>query len=148
MQLTDLIFATVSRLWTPPAKVPGRLTMIIPALRDLRDGGQADKVAAQCRECAHLLARHLYVWRKPFPDKATVKQFNKETMSFTGMNLEDFQNFLMTYFTLKTADGREWLADKPVADRILEACTEPDSPLPLASWQIEIDLKRKAARCK
>jgi hypothetical protein len=33
-----------------------------------------------------------------------------------------------------------------VADRILQACTASDSPLPLASWQLQTDRKRKAAR--
>jgi hypothetical protein len=145
MMLTDLMWH-VSRIFTPPAKLPGRLTMVIPSLADLRDGRQAEKVAAQCRECAKLLAAHLYVWRKAFPEKTTVKNWSKETQSFVGMNIEDFQNFLMADFTLKTTDGREWLADKTIADRIWQSCTAADSPLPEASWQVERDLKRKEVR--
>jgi hypothetical protein len=75
-----------------------------------------------------------------------VKNWSRETQSFIGMTIEDFQNYLMANFTLKTADGKEWLMDKVIADRIWEACTATKSPLPLASWQTEIDRKRKAAR--
>jgi hypothetical protein len=145
MLLTDLM-AFCSSVLTPPAKLPGRLTMVIPSLADLRDGRQSEKVRSQCAEVATLLAAHLYVWRKPFPEKATVKKWNMETMSFVGLNIEDLQNLLMSNFILKTADGREWLADKSIADRIWEACTAADSPLPEASWLVERDLKRKEAR--
>jgi hypothetical protein len=137
MRLTDLIWASVSRIFTPPPKVAGRRTMTIPSLADVRDGRQAERVAAQCRECAKLLAAHLYVWRKPFPEKATVKKWNKETMSFVGLNIEDFQNLLMANFILKTSDGREWLADRSIAALIWNACCAEDSPLPPASWQEE-----------
>jgi hypothetical protein len=145
LQLTDLIHL-VSHIWTPPAKLPGRQTMVIPTLRDTRDGIQSERVAAQCRECAKLLAPHLFVWRKPFPEKATLKQWNKGTISFTGMNIDDFGNFLMAHFTLKTEDAREWLADRSVAALIWNACCDPDSPLPLASWQEETYRKRLEAR--
>jgi hypothetical protein len=145
MQLS-LVIRYISRLWTPPAKVPGRPTMIIPSLRDLRDGGQAAKVKFQCEQCAMQLAGSLYVWRKAFPGKATVKSWSTDTQSFVGMTIEDFANFLMANFTLKTADGKEWLLDRAVAVPIWAACVEPGSPLPEASWQAEIDRKRKAAR--
>jgi hypothetical protein len=145
VQLTDLL-SYVSRAFTPPPKLPGRLTMVIPVLRDINDGRMSAKVAAQCRECAKQLAAHLYVWRKQFPERTTVKKWSKETQSFIGMNITDFQNFLMANFTLKTTDGREWLADKSIADRIWQSCTATDSPLPEASWQEERNMKRKAAR--
>lgn len=147
MQLSDLICA-VSRIWSPPPKVQGRQTMTIPSLADIRDGRHSEKVRNQCRDCAKLLATHLYVWRKPYPEKATVKTWSKESQSFVGMNIQDFQNYLMTNFTLKTADGREWLADRSIAALIWNACCEDGSPLPPASWQVETDLKRKATRCQ
>jgi hypothetical protein len=88
----------------------------------------------------------LYVWRKPYPEKATVNSWSSDTQSFVGMTIEDFANFVMANFTLKTANGREWLLDRAVAATIWAACVEPGSPLPEASWQIEMDRKRKAAR--
>lgn len=145
MMLTDLI-SYISHAFTPPAKAPDRKTMIIPALCDTRNGRQAEKVAAQCRNCAKLLAAHLYVWRKPYPEKSSLKRWNKDTMSFVGLNIEDLQNLLMANFTLQTADRKEWLCDKAIADLIWQSCTATDSPLPLASWQEETNLKRKAAR--
>jgi hypothetical protein len=120
--------------------------MIIPSLRDLRDGRQSAKVQSQCRACASQLAGLLFVWRKHFPGKGTVKSWSTETQSFVGMSIEDFANFLMASFTLETADGKEWLLDRAVAATIWAACVEPASPLPEASWQIEIDRKRLAAR--
>jgi hypothetical protein len=135
-----------SRIFTPPPKIPGRLTMLIPLIRDVRDGAKAESVTAQCHECAKLLSIHLYKWARPYPERSTVKQWNKETMSFVGLTIEDFQNFLMSNFILKTTDGKEWLADKCVADLIWRACTAADSPLPIASWQEETNRKRKAAR--
>jgi hypothetical protein len=145
MLLTDLMHM-VSRAWTPPAKLPGRLTMVIPSIRDINDGRQAEKVRTHCAACAQHLAAHLYVWRKAYPEKTTVKHWSKETQSFIGMNITDFQNFLMANFTLKTTDGREWLLDKSIGALIWESCVAADSPLPLASWQVERDLKRKEVR--
>src|ERR1700722_13302689 len=107
-----MIFATVGRIFNPPpAKVHGRLTMTIPTLADTRDGRQADKVKNTCNECAKLLAAHLYRWEKKYPEKSTVKTWNVESQCFLGMDIADFQNFLMTHFSLRTADGREWLMD-------------------------------------
>jgi hypothetical protein len=145
VQLSDTIHFATS-LFTPPPKVQGRLTMVIPTLRDIRDGRQSEKVRNQCRECAKLLAAHLYVWRKPFPEKATVKSWNKESLCFQGMDIDLFAGYLMTNFTLRTEDNHEWLLDRSIAASIWEACVATDSPLGEASWQIEMDLKRKAAR--
>jgi hypothetical protein len=145
VQLSDLK-NYVSRIFTPPPKIHTRLTIVIPSLADVRNCTQADKVHSQCQLCAKLLASHLYVWRKSFPERTTVKQWGKKTMSFTGMNIEDFQNFLMANFKLKTMDGREWLLDKTIADHIWQACVAENSPLPLASWNVAMDLKRKAVR--
>jgi hypothetical protein len=145
VQLTDLLHH-VSRLWTPPAKIPGRKVMVIPYIKDINNSLQAGTVAAQCQQCAKQLAGHLYVWRKPYPEKATVKNWSTETQSFVGMSIEDFANFLMANFTLRTADGKEWLLDRCIASLIWAACVEPGSPLPEASWQIGIDRKRLEAR--
>jgi hypothetical protein len=145
VQLSDLL-NHVSRLWNPPQRVPGRKVMVIPFIRDINNSLQAGTVAAQCAACAKQLAGSLYVWRKPFPGKATVKSWSTDTQSFVGMSIEDFATFLMANFTLKTADGKEWLLDRAVAVPIWAACVAADSPLPEASWQTEMDRKRKAAR--
>jgi hypothetical protein len=120
--------------------------MTIPCLRDLRDGAQATKVQGQCAACAMQLAGSLYVWRKPFPGKATVKSWSTDTQSFVGMTIEDFASFIMARFEMRTPDGKEFLLDKVIADRIWQSCTAADSPLPLATWEAEISLKREAAR--
>jgi hypothetical protein len=146
VQLLNLIALTLRRIFTPAPKASVRPTMIIPSLRDLRDGRQAATVQSQCQQCAKQLAGRLYVWPKPFPGKATVKSWSTDTQSFISMTIEDFANFVMANFTLKTSDGKEWLLDKAVAVRIWAACVEEDSPLPEASWEVEITLKREAAR--
>jgi hypothetical protein len=120
--------------------------MVIPFIKDINSSVQAGTVTAQCAACAKQLAGSLYVWRKAFPGKATVKSWSTDTQSFVGMTIEDFATFLMANFTLRTTDGKEWLADKVVADRIWKSCIDVDSPLPLATWEVEISLKRQAAR--
>jgi hypothetical protein len=114
--------------------------MIIPSLEDVRNSAQSGKVEAQCKECARLLARHLYLWRKPYPEKSKVKSGNAKSLSFTGMDIEVFANYLMEHFSLKTQDAREWPLDRSIAALIWNACTEDGSPLPEASSQIEMDL--------
>jgi hypothetical protein len=145
VQLTDLL-NHVSRLWTPPAKVPGRKVMVIPFIRDIDNGLQAGTVAAQCAACAKQLASHLYVWRRAFPQQSTLKSWDTASLSFQGMDLDLFREYLMRNFTLSTPDGKQWLLDRAVAVPIWAACVAADSPLPEASWQAEIDRKRKAAR--
>jgi hypothetical protein len=138
----------IRRLWTPPPppKLPTRPTMIIPTIADVRNCTQAEKVQSQCRECSKLLAPHLYVWHKPFPEKPTVKRWNPDSLSFTGMDLNLFAGYLMQQFTLKTADGKEWLLDRSIAALIWAECTDEGSPLPEASWEVEMAFKRKAVR--
>jgi hypothetical protein len=145
MTLTELV-NYVSRAWTPPPKNPGRQTMVIPAIVDLRDGRQAAKVQSQCQLCAKQLAGHLYVWRRSFPQQPTVKSWDAASLTFQGMDLDLFRDFLMRNFVLKTPDGKEWALDRVVAAAIWAACIAADSPLPPASWQIEMDRKRLAAR--
>jgi hypothetical protein len=83
---------------------------------------------------------------RQLPERSNLKLWNVETMSFIGMTIEDFATFVMANFTVKTADGKEWLLDRCIASLIWAACTEPGSPLPTASWEIEMNLKRQAAR--
>jgi hypothetical protein len=145
VQLTDLL-NFVSHIWTPPPKIHGKQRMIIPSIKDLRSSRESDKVKSQCQDCAKQLASHLYIWRKHFPEKSTVKTWNKKSLSFLSMDIDIFANYLMQHFDLRTDDNHEWLLDRAIADLIWRACTAADSPLPPASWQVETDLKRKAIR--
>jgi hypothetical protein len=88
----------------------------------------------------------LYVWRKPFPGKATVKSWDTASLTFQGMDLDLFREYLIRSFVLTTADSKEWLLDRAVAAAIWAACVAQDSPLSLASWEAEITLKPTAAR--
>ena len=117
--------------------------MIIPSLYDVRNGQQA-KVDSQCRECAKQLATHLYVWKKPFPQKSTVKKWDAKSLCFTGMDIDFFASYLMNDFSVRTDDNREWLLDRCIAALIWNACTEDSSPLPLASWELK-ELKKEAS---
>ena len=103
MKLFNVIALTLRRIFTPAPKTSVRPTMIIPNLRDLRDGRQAATVHSQCQLCAKQLAGSLYVWSKPFPGKATVKNWSTDTQSFVGMTIEDFANFVMENFTLENS---------------------------------------------
>jgi hypothetical protein len=145
MMLTDLV-NYVSRIWTPPQKLPGRKVMVIPFIKDINNSLQSATVAAQCAACATALAPHLFVWRRSFPQQSTLKSWDTASLSFQGMDLDLFQEYLMRNFVLTTADSKEWLLDRAVAAAIWAACVAQDSPLPEASWQSEIDRKRKAAR--
>jgi hypothetical protein len=141
----DLLRA-VRRMFLRPPKITGKPTMVIPSFADLRDGSQAEKVKAQCHACAMQLAKHLYRWERSFPQKSLLKIWEPETLSFVTMDLEAFSAYLVQHFALYTDDGSRWLADRVVADRIMQACVAADSPLPLADWQLQTDRKRKAAR--
>jgi hypothetical protein len=145
MILTNLLCA-VRRTFSRPPKIKGKPTMIIPSFADLRDGSQSEKVKAQCHACAQLLAKQLYKWERSFPQKSLVKIWEPETLSFVTMDLDGFSNYLTQHYALYTDDENRWLADRIVADRIMQACVGQDSPLPLANWQIQTDRKRAAAR--
>jgi hypothetical protein len=145
VQLSDLL-NHVSRLWTPPPRIPGRKVMVIPFIRDINNSLQAGTVAAQCAACAKQLAPHLFVWRRSLPQQPTLKSWDTASLSFQGMDLDLFREYLMRNFVLKTFDSKEWLLDRAVAAAIWAACVEPGSPLPEASWEVEITLKREAAR--
>ena len=145
MQLTDLMYA-VSHIFTPPPKAPDRKTMVISSLQDTRNERMKEKVTAQCQECSRLLSNHFFVWRKSFPEKATLKSWSKEGLCFQGMDIQMFENYIMQNFNLVTEDNRPWLLDRSIAALIWNACCAEDSPLGLASWQVEMDLKRKTAR--
>src|ERR1700693_1049962 len=102
MMLTDLISATVGRLFhAPPPPIQGRQKMLIPNIKDIRNSLQSAKVQAQCAECARLLASHLYRWKKPYPEKSTVKSWSTESQSFLGMDISLFQQYLIQHFSLR-----------------------------------------------
>jgi hypothetical protein len=142
---TNLLCA-VRRTFLQPPKIKAKPTMVIPSFADLRDGSQTAKVQAQCQQCAKQLASHVYRWERSFPQKSLIKRWEPETLSFVTVDLDNFSNYLTQHFALYTDDGSRWLADRVVADRILQACAASDSPLPLASWQLQTDRKRKAIR--
>jgi hypothetical protein len=141
-----LILNNLLRFFHRPAKPKGKPIMVVPYLQAIRDARQADIVAAQCRECSRLLAFHLYVWRRAFPQKSTVKYWNSEDCCFSGMDLDSFISFLTERYRFFTEDSREWTLDRPIAALIWDACTAADSPLPLADWLVERTLKRKAGQ--
>jgi hypothetical protein len=143
--ITNLLCA-VRRMFLQPPKIKGKPIMIVPYLQAIRDARQVDLVAAQCRECSRLLAPHLYVWRKSFPHKSTLKTWNAADCCFSGMDLNLFISYLTEHYRFFTEDSREWILDRAIAALILDTCTSPDSPLKEASWLLERTLKRKAAR--
>ena len=145
MNLPNLLLA-FRRIFSRSPKIKEKPTMIIPSFADLRDGSQTEKVKAQCFGCAQQLAKTLYKWERQFPQKSLLKIWEPGTLSFVTVDLDGFAHYLTQHFGLYTDDGNRWLADRVVADRILQACVAGDSPLPLASWQIQTDRKRKAAR--
>jgi|SRR5450631_2054785 hypothetical protein len=138
-------FNNLLRIFSRP-KIKGKPTMVIPSFADLRDGSRTEKVRSQCHACAQQLAKYLYRWERSFPQKSLVKVWEPETLSFVTLDLEAFGNYLTNHFALYTDDGNRWLADRVVADRILQACVSGDSPLPEANWQLQTDRKRKAVR--
>lgn len=111
--------------------------MVVPFIADSDAWLKQAEVKAQCQRCAQQLAKHLFVWRKPFPSKDTLKSWDKAQRCFIGMNLEDFQLFVLDHFSVRTADHHEWLLDSKIASLIWEACISADSPLPKASWAVE-----------
>jgi hypothetical protein len=147
MQLSDLLHAASNLFRSPsPMQTYGRERMVIPCLQDTRNERMKDKVDGQCRECSRLLASHLFVWRKPFPEKPTLKSWSKEGLCFQGMEIQVFSDLIMERYTVVTEDNRRWLLDRSIAALIWNSCCDPDSPLPLASWQEETSRKRKEAR--
>jgi hypothetical protein len=140
------VFNNLLRMFRRQPRIKDKPTLIIPSFADLRDGSLTDKVKAQCFVCSQQLAKHLYRWERSFPQKSLIKKWEPQTLSFVTLDLESFSNYLTQHFALYTDDGSRWLADRVMADRILQACTASDSPLPLASWQLQTDRKRKAAR--
>jgi hypothetical protein len=146
MDLFRSLLLAGRQLFSGSPKIKDKPTMVIPSFADLRDGSQIEKVKAQCFVCSQQLAKHLYRWERSFPQKSLLKVWEPETLSFVTVDLDSFSNYLTQHFALYTDDGSRWLADRVVADRILQACTASDSPLPLASWQLQTDRKRKAVR--
>jgi hypothetical protein len=139
-------FTNLLRIFSRSPKIKGKPTMVIPSFADLRDGNQTEKVKAQCFVCSQQLAKTLYRWARSFPQKSLVKVWEPETLSFITLDLEAFSHYLTEHFALYTDDASRWLADRVVADRILQACVAADSPLPAANWQLQTDGKRKASR--
>jgi hypothetical protein len=134
------------RLFSGTPRIKGKPIMIVPYLAAIRDVRQADTVSAQCRECSRLLASHLYVWRRAFPQKSTLKFWNVEDCCFSGMDLDLFIRFLTEHYRFFTEDSREWNLDRAIAALIWDACTSQETPLKEASWLVERTLKREAGQ--
>jgi hypothetical protein len=118
--------------------------MLVPTLQDLDDYLKEDLVRQICRKCAIQLSVHLFIWKKEFALKDTIKTWCPIERKFLGMDLSLFQEFMQDHFSVRTADHQEWLLDRSIADRIWSECITENSPLPDASWAIEAQ-KRRAA---
>jgi hypothetical protein len=116
--------------------------LIVPYLRDSDDCTKQDKVKEQCRKCVHQLVSHLFRWEKSFPSHSTLKTWDQEQKRFLGLDLEGFQDYLMSHFSIRTEDGRQWLLDKKLAALIWESAVAADSPLLAANWAEEARRRR------
>jgi hypothetical protein len=146
MEVFRTLLLAGRRLFNHPPRIKGKPIMIVPYLQAIRDARQADIVAAQCRECSRLLASHLYVWRRAFPQKSTLKTWNAADLCFNGMDLDLFINYLTEHYRFHTEDSREWLLDRAIAALIWDSCTSQDTPLKEASWLVERTLKRECGQ--
>jgi hypothetical protein len=144
MQLFTNLLRDIRRLFRQPPKIKGKPILVIPYLSAIRDARQADTVTAQTKECSRLLASHLYVWRRSFPQRSTLKFWNVEDCCFSGMDLDFFISYLTTNYRFHTEDSREWILDRAIGSLIWDACVSEASPLPAATWQIQTDRKRVA----
>ena len=118
--------------------------LTVPYLRDADNEMKQTEVRAQCRKCAEQLTGHLFKWERLSPLRSTLKTWDQAQKRFCGMDIEDFQTYLMSHFSIRTADNRQWLLDKKLAALIWEQCVAADSPLPPASFAIEAE-RRLAA---
>jgi hypothetical protein len=123
----------------------GRPVMVIPSMDDLANSAdRAEKIKSLCAACAKQLAKHYYVWRKGNPLFGVLKTWEGDR--FLGVDL----TMLITYIvnTYDTYDGEEHFLGpcRAVAALIWEAATAADSPLPTASWTIELQMKKATAK--
>jgi hypothetical protein len=141
-----LFLTNLLRIFHRPARPKSKPIMIVPYLTAIRDSRQADIVAAQAKECSRQLASHLYVWRRAFPQRSTLKFWNVEDCCFSGMDLDSFISYLTANYRFFTEDSREWILDRAIAALLWDACVSETSPLKEASWLLERTLKRKAGQ--
>lgn len=120
-----------------------RPVLVVPYLKDCNDFRKEEQVRQICRKCADQLSAHLFVWRKTFPSRSTIKTWCSDEKKFLGMDLSLFQDFIHNHFSVRTADNLEWLLDSKIADRIWSACIADDSPLPEANWDIEAERRKE-----
>jgi hypothetical protein len=111
--------------------------MVVPFIADSDAWIKQESVKAMCRKAAEQLSKYLFVWRKPFPSKDTIKSWCSIEKRFQGMDLGDFQDFVLDHYSVRTADHQQWLLDSKIASLIWAECIAADSPLPVASWAIE-----------
>lgn len=130
----------IRRFWQ--AREESLPVMVVPYLKDCSNWRKEDTVKAQCRKCAEQLVSHLFKWEKQLPSQCTLKTWDTAEKAFRGMDLSLFQDFIMNRFSVRTPDNQEWLLDRSIAARIWAACVADDSPLPPASWVIQLERRR------
>jgi hypothetical protein len=121
-----------------------REIMVVPCLRDVQNWRCDDKVKVQCRRCAEQLVPFFFRWAKTFPSLSAVKTWDSREQKFRGLDLDLFALLIEERFRIRTEDGRAWRLDKLIARLIWAECISDDSPLPPASWVIELKKKREA----
>jgi hypothetical protein len=121
----------------------GLPVMVVPYLKEINNFSYQTKVNAQVHRCAEQLAAHLFKWKKEWPSLSRVMFWSVSEKRFLGLDLDNFAIFIERQFRVQTEDRMAWRLDRVIAARIWATCIADDSPLPPASWQIELNRKRE-----
>jgi hypothetical protein len=144
MQLSDLIFATVSRIFRPPAPQAAERKLLQIPVHDEVDKPSIKKVLAAAAEQLATSGK-LYKWLSPNGiERLTC--WDPVQKVFTLRNTEDWMIYFGRNWIIKDSNGREYAGPSlVVTDRLIQAVLKHPA-LGTASWALQLQRKREAIK--
>jgi hypothetical protein len=133
------------RLFAPTVRDDDRKTLVIPTHELINNSYHQHEVVPVLQKCADMIVASKLVWRwnRYTGERKLVRWHDKH---FIFDDVDGWRTFLGQEWRIMDTSGFEWGGpSRPVMARLLEAILDhPD--LPLASFQLQDEMQRKAGK--
>jgi hypothetical protein len=146
VQLTDMLFATVGRIFHPPAvpRTAERKCLTVPIHEHIDHQHRQEQVQAVLAKAAEEIAASglVYKWIS-YNGMVTLSYWDASQQVFLRGCLVDWQFFFGDNWRVKDTAGREYRGPSAVVTDRLIAAVLAHPATPVASWRVQLQKQRE-----